>query len=268
MKDNIMKMILFMGILAGLARGGGVAAERFEGEGESHWKVVLSDDCTGDWRDNWFLDGKVATVENTSTGMVFSAGPEENNHAHHGVLWTQESFAGDIKIEYDYTRMDAMNKWVNILYIQATGIGTESYAQDIFEWADSRTEPWMKYYFNNMNLLHISYCAYGMVDGIAPDDDYIRCRRYPKTDKFSDMEIKPDFFKTGLFHPGKTYHVTAIKKGDRLSFQIEGDGIDKTFSWQSPRIGSIHEGRIGLRHMFTRSARYRNFSVSVPVTHE
>jgi hypothetical protein len=26
----------------------------------------------------------------------------------------------------------------------------------------------------------------------------------------------------------------------------------------------IREGRIGLRHMFTRSARYANFRVSVP----
>lgn len=268
MKGNIMKIAIFLGMAVGLARANGAATERVEGEEVPQWKVVLSDDCTGDWQENWFLDGKVATVENTATGMVFSAGPEEQNHAHHGVLWTKESFAGDIKIEYDYTRMDSVNKWVNILYIQATGVGTEPYAQDIFEWADSRSEPWMKYYFNNMNLLHISYSAYGMVDGIAPDDDYIRCRRYPKTGKFNDMEIKPDSFKTGLFHPGKTYHITAIKKGSSLTFQIEGDGLAKTFSWQSDRIESIHEGRIGLRHMFTRSARYGNFVVSVPIDHE
>jgi len=29
-------------------------------------------------------------------------------------------------------------------------------------------------------------------------------------------------------------------------------------------LPEISEGRIGLRHMFTRSARYANFRVSVP----
>lgn len=46
--------------------------ERAEGQGELHWTVFL----------------------------------EENNQAHHGVLWTQESFA----CEYDSTRMDFLMK--------------------------------------------------------------------------------------------------------------------------------------------------------------
>lgn len=32
----------------------------------------------------------------------------------------------------------------------------------------------------------------------------------------------------------------------------------------NPDLPGITEGRIGLRHMFTRSARYENFTVSMP----
>jgi len=66
-----------------------------------------------------------------------------------------------------------------------------------------------------------------------------------------------------LFRMGKTYHITAIKKGDRLFFNVEGEGQEKLFAWQSPLIGEVTEGRIGLRHMWMKSARYANFAVSI-----
>ena len=195
--------------------------------------------------------------------MVFSAGPEEWNHAHHSVLWTKDSFAGDLRIEYDYTRLDDVDKWVNILYIQATGKGGQ-FAPDIMEWADYRKEPWMKNYFETMKLLHISYAAYGR-DDLGADDDYVRCRRYPKAEdgEFSRTEIKPDSFRTGLFRTGTTYHITATKRDDRLFFNVEGGDRERLFAWQSPLIGEVTEGRIGLRHMWMKSARYKNFTVSV-----
>jgi chondroitin-sulfate-ABC endolyase/exolyase len=224
------------------------------------WKPLFKSNGSKDWN----IDGEFATVEDSPGGMEFSAGPEEWNHAHHAVLWTKDSFAGDVKIEYDYTRLDDVNKWVNILYIQATGKGGD-FPPDIMEWADYRTEPWMKHYFENMKLLHVSYAAYDGVDGLGADDDYVRCRRYPKAEKggFSKTEIKPDFFRTGLFRTGKTYHITAIKKGDRLFFNVEGKGREKLFAWQSPLIGEVTEGRVGLRHMWMKSAHYENFTVSV-----
>ncbi|MEA2067577.1 MAG: hypothetical protein U9P12_00115, partial [Verrucomicrobiota bacterium] len=227
------------------------------------WKPVFSDSGSDDWKAGWRLDGAFAKIENSKGGMVFSAGPEEWNNAHHCVLWTKDSFRGDVRIEYDYTRLDSVNRWVNILYIQATGKGG-GFASDIMEWADYRTEPWMKHYFENMKLLHVSYAAYGRDDNGA-DDDYVRCRRYPKAvdGDFSKTEIKPDSFRTGLFRTGKTYHITAMKKGDRLFFNVEGEAGEKLFAWQSPLIGEVAEGRIGLRHMWMKSARYKNFSISV-----
>ena len=123
----------------------------------------------------------------------------------------------------------------------------------------------MKHYFENMKLLHISYAAYQGVDNLDADDDYVRCRRYPKAQEgeFSKTEIKPDSFCTGLFRTGKTCHIIAIKKGDRLFFNVKGEGKEQLFSWHSPLIEEVTEGRIGLRHMWTRSARYENFKVSV-----
>ena len=101
------------------------AKDEFEKVNESkEWSLQLSDSCTGNWQDNWFLDGLVATVENSEKGMNFAAGPEHKNDAHHGVLWTKKSFKGEVKIEYEYTRTDSQLINVNILYIQAQGIGT------------------------------------------------------------------------------------------------------------------------------------------------
>ena len=86
------------------------------------------------------------------------------------VLWTKQSFKGDLKIEYDYTRLDNETRCVNILYIQATGSGEEPYVKDITEWNELRRVPAMKMYFDHMHAYHISYAAWR--------GDYIRGRRY------------------------------------------------------------------------------------------
>jgi len=83
------------------------------------WAEVFSDSCTEDWEAKWFLDGKVGTVTNSPEGMAPTAGPEFRNDAHHMVLWTKDSFAGDLKIEYDYTRLDEVPNCVTILVSSA-----------------------------------------------------------------------------------------------------------------------------------------------------
>ena len=61
--------------------------------------------------------------------MTLTAGPEFKNDAHHMVLWTKDTFQGDLKIEYEYSRIDEATNCVNILYIQATGSGDSPYAK-------------------------------------------------------------------------------------------------------------------------------------------
>lgn len=76
-------------------------------------KVLFEDPLTGDWRENWFLDGKEATLEHRDGGLYFAAGTitkeqdREKYHAHHAVLWTKQVFEGDLAISFEMTRVDA-----------------------------------------------------------------------------------------------------------------------------------------------------------------
>ena len=78
----------------------------FEELEKSQRKEVFFASCTEDWQDKWFLDGEISHVQNTEKGMQLSAGPQLWNDSHHPVLWTNEEFTGDLKIEFEYTRLD------------------------------------------------------------------------------------------------------------------------------------------------------------------
>ncbi|NND08663.1 MAG: DUF1961 family protein [Saprospiraceae bacterium] len=228
------------------------------------WQQVFFDDGSEDWQEQWSLDGLRGMVKNTKEGMVFSAGPIRGDNGSHNVLWTKSSFEGDIKIEFDYTRLDDISYAVNILYIQATGIGEYPYVADIMQWANLREVPYMNRYFRHMNLLHISYAAYPLKEGSNPD--YVRARRYPVRPGQSfgkDTRLSPDYENTGLFQPGVGYHFICIKKGDQLFLQVSNDEVARLFAWDTSTFESITEGRVGIRHMYTRAARYANVSISV-----
>lgn len=223
------------------------------------WKKVFSDNGKMDWKKKWFLDGEKASITNSMEGMLFKAGPEDKNDAHHAVLWTKESFQGNLKIEFDYIKTDSMQKNVTILYIQATGIGKPPYDTDIFKWRNLRRVPAMKSYFNHMNALHVSYAAF------SPNgDEYVRARRYPVTSEvsFKDMMFSPSYDNLdGLFEEGVVYHITVLKTLEKLFFKVESDKAQNCFFWDLSAKEPINYGRIGLRHMYTRSAVYKNFNI-------
>lgn len=163
-------------------------------DAKRNWTLVFNDNCTQYWTKNWTLDGLVATVENSKEGMHFKAGPEAYNDAHHAVLWTKNSYSGDVKIEFDYTKTDDENRFVNILYIQATGDEEGDYEADISKWKNLREVPKMKLYFENMNVFHTSYAAFGNKgDGFY----YVRSRRYPKAkgQPFNSIVVQPSYDK-------------------------------------------------------------------------
>jgi hypothetical protein len=224
------------------------------------WVLEFSDSGTENWKSNWHLDGLIAKVENTPDGMHVQAGPEFGNDIHHMVLWTKESFKGDVKIEFDYTRTDNQTLAVNILYIQATGKGEGEYVEDIFEWNELRKIPSMRTYYNNMKTLHISFAAFPNNDDVQ---DYIRVRRYPVTPEkgFRKLEVEPTFFETGLFKTGETYHITAVKTNERLFFKVDVKNASKIYSWDISHLPPLKKGRVGLRHMYTRSAIYKDFRI-------
>jgi hypothetical protein len=232
----------------------------FENASAVKWKEVFADDCTGDWRRKWHLDGEVGTVATSPGGMTLTAGPEYKNDAHHVVLWTKENFTGDVKIEYDVTRLDeSAQGGIILLYIQATGSGQAPYAKDIFEWSELRKVPAMATYFNHMNLYHISFATNPGKPG------YFRGRRYmPHRSGLKGTELKPEYTADRLLAKGVSHHITVIKTDRELFMRIRNPDETRHYHIINSELPVITAGRIGLRHMFGRSSRYADFRVSVP----
>ncbi len=230
-------------------------------------RVLLEDPMTGDWRDNWFLDGKEATLRNGDDGLYFAAGTiakwhdAEKYHAHHAVLWTKKEFSGDIRISFEMTRKDE-GGGATLLYIQARGVGRPPYAKDIREWSNLREVPQMSKYYTYMDLLSIS---------IRED---LRLRRYPWKDKDGNsypenglVEPKLDYREMA---PGDSYFVVVEKRNPRLTLHMYGPDRKKPeveHTWDMTKASEgrdpqwIQEGRIGIRHMATRQLVYKNFKV-------
>lgn len=225
------------------------------------WQSAFFDPGTDDWTAKWFLDGEVGQVSTGPDGMILTAGPEFRNDSHHMVLWTKDSFEGDLKIEFDYTRLDNETRAVNILFIQATGSGKAPFAKDIAEWSELRRVPAMRMYFNHMNTFHISYAAFPNDEDTTP---YIRGRRYmPEQSGLEGTDLHPDYYPEGLFAPGVPHKITVIKQDKDLFMRIENPDQVYYCHLTNKDLPTIEEGRIGIRHMFTRSGQYKNFRISV-----
>lgn len=237
--------------------------DRFQQLCDADWQVIFSDPCTNDWRKRWFLDGLKGTASNDPEGMVLSAGPTQGDDSCHVVLWTRQVFKGNIRIDYDYTKLDDTIHNVNILYVLASGSGVGDYDTDIEQWNALREVPSMRLYFNHMNTYHISYAAFDQGNA-DPDNDYIRARRYlPETGKgLEGTALHPNYTRTGFFQKGVPHHITVIRKDDDLYMYVRNAQKALLCHWKTDAFPPISEGRIGLRHMYTRSARYRNFRVS------
>lgn len=55
--------------------------------------------------------------------------------------------------------------------------------------------------------------------------------------------------------------ITQCKKDRDLFMRVENPERTGHFHFRNPRLPAVTAGRVGLRHMFTRSARYRNFRI-------
>ncbi len=227
--------------------------------------LLFEDTCTNNWQQKWMLDGQRSKVINTEEGMELIAGSEHGNDTCHAVLWTKQSFEGNICIEYDYTRLDTNTKAVvNILYFHAVGKGDVEYPTDIALWNDKRVVPHMSTYFNNMNTYHISYAAVSYNEN-SPNNDYIRLRRYnPNKEGLEGTDVPGDHFKTGLFKTDETYHIQVFRYNKDIEMHIQNKNDTSEHlvcKWDASIYPLCESGRIGLRHMYTRNARYKNFKV-------
>lgn len=230
--------------------------------------ILFQDSMTGDWPDHWFLDGKQATVTTSDDGLYFSGGTVTKAddpvqyHAHHAVLWTRQSFEGDLRISFQMTREDDDGYGNTLLYIQAQGIGSGPYAKDITEWNKLREVPSMDKYFARMDLISVSF------------RDNLRCKRYPWKDDAGEWYPGKGLIKPMVDYPGietgKTYQVEVEKTAESLTFRLynaERTSRLVETTWDLTDIADgiepqlITEGRIGLRHMSTKQFTYKNFVV-------
>jgi len=229
----------------------------------SGWRLAFEETGNGAWTDRWFLEGEQANVKYVDEALELRAGPTPLEDESHTVLWTRDVFEGDICVEYDFTRLDANYGYpsVNILYLQATGIGGPDSPVDISASSDRRRVPHMRSYYLFMNTLHISYATTGSKRG-----NYIAARRYPAESDASfpiDTLIAPLYEDVVLFEPGKTYRIVAEKRGTLLSFVAYRDGKRNEFSWELSVAENVKCGRVGLRQMWTRQSRYSGFRIYV-----
>jgi hypothetical protein len=226
------------------------------------WQECFADPLTAEWERNWFLDGEEASISHSENGMDYWAGPNAWDDASHAVLWTKQSFEGDLRIVYEFTRLDTSVRFVNIIYIQATGSGEDGFNHDISEWNDYRRIPTMSHYFSNMHTYHISYAAFGTRNS-DPEEDYMRARRYmPSFGGLTDTGLEPDYSRTGLFDTDVPHKITIIKRNDELFMHVANEGQERLFYWKNDQLPPIINGRIGLRHMYTRGSRYADFRIS------
>jgi hypothetical protein len=225
-------------------------------------KTVLEDDFICGWQQNWWPDGQKATLKTGLKGLTFHAGPTPASDADHTVLWTKQSFDGDLRISFDFVRLDSATRYVNILYLMAEGSGKEPYHKDISLWNEQRSTPAMRHYFNHMQLYHLSFAAFEN-DNNDPKADYVRARRYaPETGRgLAGTELLPDYNQTGLFQPGVKHHFTVIKTGNDLWMEVSNADKTKLFHWKTEAFPLLNSGRIGLRLMGSRSSQFSNFKV-------
>lgn len=210
------------------------------------------------WRERWLLDGELATVVAADGALDLASGPVAAGDAGHCVLWTRPSFAGDLRVSYRFTRLDANLDHVSvcILYLLASGVPPKP--ADIAAWSDERRVPRMHLYFDHMQCLHVSYACTG-----GPDQRYVRARRYPSRGNFdADTRVLPSYEDLDLFLPGEEWDCAFILADGRLEFTARRERQEHRFAWDLAALPALPAGRIGLRQMRGRTARYRDLRVA------
>ncbi len=253
---NSVKILVMLWVFSLFTLADEKGSKDFESLKSKSWTEVFNDPCNAKWQDKWFLDGDKAKVTNNNEHMAIDTAKG------YAVLWTKDSFEGDIRIEYDFLKADSNNKGVNIIYIQATGDGQKGHVEDITKWSARRKTAAMSDYFMNMHTYHVSYAAFGNKKNIEYKD-YVRGRRYlPEANKgMRNTVMKGEYKDTGLFVDKKWVHVTIIKKAKE--FWMEFKHPDKTLLCHFVNVSNppIEKGRIGLRLMPGRLSHFKNFKV-------
>lgn len=232
---------------------------QFDQINQLNWRLVQSDKTSASWSDNWFLDGLKATViSHCPTSLELYSGDEKFVDENHSVLWSKKEFDKDIKITFDYTKLDDEKNSVCILYLFAQGEGSTIYQKDITKWSELRQIPAMKLYFQHMNLYHISFSAY---DNEDESIRYVRARQYEAKPLLEGTEILPDYDPQDFFKKDTLIHIEAIKKENQLYFKATSPDSSILCHWELNNTNLLSFGRIGIRQMAGRKGRFSNIEI-------
>lgn len=232
--------------------------------------VLFNDAMASDWQENWFLDGQNAELQHRDGGLDFitteSDVPKNVDRApfdaRHAVLWTRQEFEGDIRISYTYTVLPG-STYQKLIYIQARGIGSGPYAQDIYAWRDLREVAKMDKYFTYMDLIGLSL------------RDPVRCRRYPWSDVNRGVELESEFLPRAEnkgFEIGHDLDVVVEKRRASILLRITDRQtgqhvVEHTWDLTDEKVLAdrelqfVEKGRIGLRLMGGHKINFSDFKV-------
>ncbi len=89
-------------------------------------------------------------------------------------------------------------------------------------------------------------------------------RYNPNKKGLDGTDVPGDQFNTGLFKPGETYHIQVFRHDNQIEMHIQNNenaSEQLICKWDVSMFPPCDSGRIGLRHMYTRNARYKNIKV-------
>ena len=221
------------------------------------WVLKFSDPggTSGAAVTKYFKDGSTATVAYTANGL------EINAPSGHTVVWTKTSFTGDIRIEFDYKRLNVPRVGINegtLLVVNGWGLSRVcpvdqlTHPLDIRAWARPvATYDVYKFCMANQTV------SFDNLD--RGTDPRLTVRQNPG---YHDMgTIIPPKLQTGVL-----YHVTVTRTGNTLKTLVKRGttvvaSLTATLNPSLPGSQVSKFGYVGFRQMTGRRAAYRNIKI-------
>ncbi|MEW6358646.1 MAG: DUF1961 family protein [Planctomycetota bacterium] len=191
--------------------------------------------------DDWVLEGPGVTKIVDGRLYMESTDPEKG----HIVFWNKKDYPTDFLAEWDFSPVN--NEALYIVFFSAVGRN----GKNIFDPSlEKRDGTFKQYIMGDINAYHISYFR-----NMREDTGICNMR---KEYGFYLVTIGKDPIPPT---PGGQYHITLLKKGNRIRFFI-GDKLVVRFDDDGKTYGPVWgAGKIGLRQMAPSKAYYDNFRV-------
>lgn len=204
----------------------------------------------------YFKDGTTARMSYTARGLdvVSPAGTGQT------VVWTKTAFDGDIKVEFDYTRLDtpvAGRNIASIVVLDGWGLTTRCRVDSLVHPVDIKT--WSR------PVANYDYYKFCMTDQTVSYDNLDL-----GTNPRMTIRQNPGYFDRGTIVPpalrtGVTYHLIVTRTGNTVLAIAKQGAVtvaSVTGVLDPARSKVSKHGYVGFRQMASRHAAYRNIKIS------